>query len=69
MRTLGKRIGLPTLSPHDLRHYWATTAARNKPDLKSLQQAGGWSSPAMPMRYIASSQIANAGVKLKPDQE
>ncbi len=65
--TLGRRIGLSTLSPHDLRHYWATTATRNKTDLKSLQQAGGWSSPAMPMRYIAGSEIANAGVKLKPD--
>ena len=65
--TLGRRIGLPALSPHDLRHYWATTAARNKTDLKSLQQAGGWSSPAMPMRYIAGSEIANVGVKLKPD--
>ena len=67
--TLGRRMGLPTLSPHDLRHYWATTAARNKTDPKSLQQAGGWSSLAMPMRYIAGSEIANAGVKLKPDPE
>jgi integrase len=67
--TLGKRIGLPTLSPHDLRHYWATMAARNQTDLKSLQEAGGWSTLVMPSRYIAASQIANAGVKLKPDAE
>ena len=66
---LGKRIGLPALSPHDLRHYWATMAARNKTDLKSLQEAGGWSTLVMPSRYIASSRIANAGVKLKPDAE
>ena len=67
--TLGRRIGLPTLSPHDLRHYWATMAARNNTDIKSLQEAGGWSTLAMPARYIAASQIANAGVKLKPDPE
>src|SRR5712692_5284140 len=46
--TLGKRIGLPRLSPHDLRHYWATMAARNQTDLKSLQEAGGWSTLVMP---------------------
>ncbi len=67
VRTLGTRIGLPTLGPHDLRHHWATAAAAHKTDVKSLQDAGGWSSPAMPLRYIASSEIANQGVKLKPD--
>jgi hypothetical protein len=29
-----------------------------------LQQAGGWNSPAMVMRYVDESEIANAGVNL-----
>ena len=33
-------------------------------DIKSLQDAGGWSSPAMPLRYAETNKIANQGVKL-----
>lgn len=61
---LGKQIGLATLSPHDLRHYWATIAMRNGTDVKSLQVAGGWKSAAMPLRYAEANKIANDGVKL-----
>ncbi|GHO72986.1 hypothetical protein KSD_07570 [Ktedonobacter sp. SOSP1-85] len=61
---LGKAIGLETLSPHDLRHYWATVAMRNGTDVKSLQVAGGWKSPYMPLRYAEATSIANQGVKL-----
>jgi integrase len=61
---LGQHIGLLGLSPHDCRHYWATSATRGGTDLKSLQDAGGWKSPAMPMRYVESAAIANQGVKL-----
>ncbi len=61
---LGKKIGLDNLSPHDCRHYWATNAVRTGTDTKSLQDAGGWSSPAMPLMYAESSKIANSGVKL-----
>ena len=61
---LGQEIGLLGLSPHDCRHYWATSATRGGTDLKSLQDAGGWKSPAMPMRYVESAAIANQGVKL-----
>jgi hypothetical protein len=39
-------------------------AIRNGTDVKSLQDAGGWSSPAMPVRYAESAAIANQGVKL-----
>ncbi len=46
------------------RHYWATSATRGGTDLKSLQDAGGWKSPAMPMRYVESQAVANKGVKL-----
>lgn len=62
--TLGRRVGVQNLAPHDCRHYWATVAMRNKTDVKTLQEAGGWSSPAMPLRYAEASEIANEGVKL-----
>lgn len=62
--TLGKALDLDSLSPHDCRHYWATDAMRKGTDIKSLQTAGGWTSPAMPLRYAEASEIANEGVKL-----
>jgi integrase len=67
--TLGEAIGLMGLSPHDCRHFWATDAVRNGTDIKSLQDAGGWSSPAMPLRYAASNKIANQGVKLSSTKQ
>ena len=63
---LGHAIGLEGLSAHDCRHYWATAAARSGTDPFSLQEAGGWSSLAMPRRYVEDSQIANQGVILDP---
>lgn len=61
---LGEAIGIKGLSPHDCRHYYATDAIRNGTDIKSLQDAGGWNSPAMPLRYAESAKVANSGVKL-----
>ncbi len=61
---LGDVIGLNGLSAHDCRHYWATAAVKGGTDIKSLQDAGGWSSPAMPLRYAESGRVANKGVKL-----
>lgn len=49
---------LPSLGP------WATAAVRNGTDLKDLQEAGGWNSPAMPLWYINVGTVANAGVRL-----
>jgi integrase len=60
----GRAVGLDGLSPHDCRHYWATAATRAGTPLKALQDAGGWSSPAMPLRYVESAEIANDGVQL-----
>jgi site-specific recombinase XerD len=51
-------------SAHDGRHAWATFAVRGGTDLKTLQDAGGWNSIAMPARYAASQKIANKGVVL-----
>lgn len=56
---LGRHAGIEGLSPHDCRHYWATYEVRNHTRVDRLMDAGGWSSPAMPMRYIEASHIAN----------
>lgn len=64
VRLLGRQIGLSNLSPHDCRHTWATLASRAHTPLDRLMDAGGWSSYAMPLRYIDSNEIANEGVKL-----
>lgn len=64
VRTIGNELGFSALSPHDCRHFWATSATRGGTDTKSLQDAGGWKSPAMPLRYVESAAVANAGVKL-----
>jgi integrase len=65
VRLLGERIGAVGLSAHDLRHTWATRAARAGTDPFRLQEAGGWASLAMPRHYVEDAKIANAGVKLE----
>lgn len=64
VRTLGLALGIEGLSPHDLRHYWATRAARSGTPMDRLKQAGGWSSLSMPDRYIQEAEIANEGIRL-----
>ena len=64
VRALGQAIGVEGLSAHDCRHYWATQAARSGTPIDRLQDAGGWASPAMPLRYVEAARIANEGVKL-----
>jgi len=69
LRAMRERINLlgrvileiPDLSPHDLRHSWATIQANNGTPLHVLMEWGGWSSPAMPMRYIEAAKFANTG--------
>jgi len=62
IRLLGSKVGIATLSPHDLRHYWATQATRSGVAIDRLMQAGGWASYAMPLRYVQAEAIANVGV-------
>lgn len=65
VRYLGQQLlRLQDLSAHDCRHFWATDAARNGTDPFRLQEAGGWSSLAMPRRYVEDAKVANEGVKL-----
>jgi len=66
---LGNKIGLPGLSAHDCRHFWATSAARHGTDPFTLQEAGGWASLAMPRRYVENNAIANEGIILQSDDE
>lgn len=61
---LGEAVGLIGLSAHDCRHFWATHASRNGTPVDRLQDAGGWNSPAMPLRYVEAAKVANEGVRL-----
>lgn len=65
VRFLGEAVGLAGLSAHDCRHYWATNAARSGTDAFALRDAGGWSSLAMPGRYVERATVANRDVKLE----
>lgn len=56
---LGRKAGVIGLSAHDGRHYWATYEAGKGTALDRLKDAGGWNSPAMPLRYIGAAAIAN----------
>lgn len=68
VRKLGTEVlGIDDLSAHDLRHTWATNAARAGTPVDRLQEAGGWSSPAMPLHYVAAARIANEGVVLEEE--
>ena len=58
---LGRHAGIDGLSAHDCRHYWATYEANNGTPVNRLMDAGGWNSPAMPLRYIEAAHIANEG--------
>jgi integrase len=64
VRWLGEQIGVAGLSPHDCRHFWATSASEAGTDLENLKQAGGWASLEMPSRYIKRRRLANEQVKL-----
>jgi hypothetical protein len=39
--------------------------ARHGTDPFALQEAGGWSSLAMPHRYVGDNEISNDGIKLE----
>jgi integrase len=64
---LGRRVGVDTLAPHDLRHHWGLWCGRqvnkNKMSLFTFQEMGGWNSLAMPRLYVGWSAIANDGVQ------
>lgn len=63
VKVLGNKIGISKLSAHDCRHYWVTQALFLGTHIDRLQQASGWASPAMPLRYASTAAVANEGVK------
>jgi integrase len=48
---LGLLIGIPTLSPHDLRHYFAKNAFALGNPINRVKHYGGWRSGHTPLRY------------------
>lgn len=64
VKILGRDIlGIWELSPHDLRHTWATRAAKGSNPFV-LRDAGGWTNMQTPSRYVERSQIVNEGIHL-----
>ena len=57
IKALGKKIGIDNLSPRDLRHTWATNAAKNTP-LDQLIYAGGWTSVSSALPYLKNAKVA-----------
>ncbi len=62
VRVLGQQVSLPTLSPHDLRHYWTYDALGNATPVDRVQSGGNWKSPTMVLKYAKRTGIANEGV-------
>src|SRR5450755_2375924 len=62
VHVLGQQVGLPTLSPHDLRHYWTYDALGNATPVDRVQSGGNWKSPTMVLKYAKRTGIANEGV-------
>jgi integrase len=64
VKIMGRDIlGLYELSPHDLRHTWATRAAKNS-DPFTLRDAGGWTNMQTPGRYVERAKVVNEGIQL-----
>lgn len=64
VRELGELAGLPNLSPHDLRHFFAKDAFLQGNPLSVIQKYGGWASGHMPLRYaqIYGTEVADLQV-------
>ncbi|MCB0017789.1 MAG: site-specific integrase [Anaerolineales bacterium] len=64
VKILGRDIlGIWELSPHDLRHTWATRAAKASNPFV-LRDAGGWTNMQTPGRYVERSRVVNDGIRL-----
>lgn len=64
IKILGRDIlGIWELSPHDLRHTWATNAARGSNPFV-LRDAGGWTNMQTPSRYVERGRVVNEGIQL-----
>jgi len=64
IKQLGRdKLGVWELSPHDLRHTWATRAAKKSSPFV-LRDAGGWTNMQTPGRYVERAQVVNEGIEL-----
>lgn len=68
-----RRAGLRGVTPHTLRHTWASWYYRETHDLDSLMKLGGWKSLTMVMRYTHMNanenvQKINALPSLDPEK-
>lgn len=64
VKILGRDIlGVWELSPHDLRHTWATRAAKGSNPFV-LRDAGGWTNMQTPGRYVERAKVVNEGIQL-----
>ncbi len=64
IKILGRDIlGIWELSPHDLRHTWATRAAKGSNPFV-LRDAGGWTNMQTPSRYVERAKVVNEGIRL-----
>jgi integrase len=64
VKILGRDIlGIWELSPHDLRHTWATRAAKGSNPFV-LRDAGSWTNMQTPGRYVERSKVVNEGIQL-----
>ncbi len=64
VKILGRDIlGVWELSPHDLRHTWATRAAKGSNPFV-LRDAGGWTNMQTPGRYVERAGVVNEGIRL-----
>ncbi len=59
-RGAARRAGLADVSPHDLRHTWATWFYQTNRDLTALQKLGGWKSVQMVLRYTHTDASEHA---------
>jgi integrase len=64
VKALGRDIlSIWELSPHDLRHTWATQAAKHSNPFV-LRDAGGWTNMQTPGRYVERAKTVNEGIEL-----
>lgn len=57
MKKFMKRIGLPDMSPHDLRHTCASILLQNGADIKSVQDILGHADASTTLNYYAKSDM------------